>query len=89
MSAPDYNDPRSRLKPKLRLRPMRGSGPITALAAGLFMYAAILCMIAFLASFLPGVEGAGSPFWFLAGAAAFAIGAAIFYAAHKFFRRYR
>jgi hypothetical protein len=53
------------------------------------MFAAIVCLIAFLASFLPGAEVSGSPFWFLAGAAAFALSAGVFYAAHRFFRRFR
>lgn len=68
---------------------MRGSSAAAVLAAGLTMLAGIVCLIAFLASFLPGVEGTGSPFWFLAGAAAFGLSAGVFYAAHRFFRRFR
>lgn len=87
MSAPNYNDPRSRLK--LRLRPLRGSSTLVLLPAGLSMLGAIVCLIAFLASFLPGAEVSGSPFWFLAGAAGFGLSAGVFYAAHRFFRRFR
>jgi hypothetical protein len=53
------------------------------------MFAAIVCLISFLASFLPGAEGSGSPFWFIAAAAIFALGAGFFYGAHRFFRRFR
>jgi hypothetical protein len=87
MSAPDYNDPKSRLK--VRFRPLRGSSTLALLPVGLSMLAAIVCLIAFLASFLPGAEVSGSPFWFLAGAAAFALSAGVFYAAHRFLRRFR
>ena len=87
MSAPDYNDPRSKLK--LRFRPPRGSSTFILLPAGLSVFAAIVCLILFLASFLPGAEGSGSPFWFIAAAAIFALGAGFFYGAHRFFRRFR
>lgn len=53
------------------------------------MFATIVCLITFLASFLPGAEVSGNPFWFLAGAATFALGAGVFYAAHRFIRRFR
>jgi hypothetical protein len=89
MSAPNYKDPKSRLKLQLRLRPMRGSSAAAGLATGLSVLATIVCLIAFLASVLPGVEGTGSPFWFLAGAAAFALSAGVFHAAQRFFRRFR
>lgn len=68
---------------------MRGSSAVFALAAGLQMLAAIVCLIAFLASFFPGVEVTGSPFWFLAAAAAFTLSAGAFYAAYRFFRSFR
>ena len=87
MSAPDYDDPKSRLK--LRFRPLRGSGTLVLLAVGLSMLAAIVCLIAFLASLLPGAVVGGSPFWFLAGAAAFALSTGVFYATHRFLRRFR
>lgn len=87
MSAPDYNDPRSKLQ--LRFRPLRGSSTLVLLPAGLSMLAAIVCLIAFLVSFFPGAEVSGNPFWFFAGAAAFALSAGVFYAAHRFFRRFR
>ena len=87
MSASDYNDPSSKLK--LRFRPLRGSSTLVLLAAGLSMFATIICLIAFLATFLPGAEVSGSSFLFLAGAAVFVLGAGVFYAAHRFLRRFR
>ncbi|MNR35139.1 hypothetical protein D3C85_1529650 [compost metagenome] len=87
MSAPDYNDPKSRLK--LRFRPLRGSSTLVLLPVGPSMLAAVVCLIAFLTSLLPGATVSGSPFWLLAGAAAFALSAGVFYAAHRLIRRFR
>ena len=77
MSAPDYDDPKSKLK--LRLRPMNGSG--TALKWG--------SVLGVIASLIPGVQRDGSPLWLLLGAAVFAGQSGFFYLGHKLVRRLR
>jgi len=87
MSAPDYDDPASKLK--LRLRPMAGSETITVWGALLSGVAACLCICVFVVSLVPGVQVDGNPLGFLAGAAVFAGGSGVFYLAHKLVRRLR
>ena len=87
MSAPDHDDAKSRLH--LRLRPMRGSDTIGTWAAIVAGLGAGLCLLGFIASFLPGVESSGSPLWFLVGAAAFAGASGILHLAGKLVRRLR
>jgi hypothetical protein len=87
MSAPDHDDPQSRLQ--LRLRPMRGSEKMAAWASVVGGLGAGLCLLGFIASFLPGVESSGSPLWFLVGAAAFAGVSGLFHLARKLVRRLR
>lgn len=84
MSAPDYDNPRSKLK--LKLRPARGSRTIIAFGIGIM--GASLSALGFLASFWPGVEVAGNPLWFLAAAAVFGVMAAFFYWVRRLLRRF-
>ncbi|MNI92427.1 hypothetical protein D3C87_1209870 [compost metagenome] len=85
MSAPNYDDPKTKLK--LRLRPMSGSYAMLAWGSVLSGLGAALCFGGFVVSFVPGVQGDGSPLWFLVGAGVFAGGAGFFYLAHKLVRR--
>ncbi len=87
MSAPDYNDPESKLR--LRLRPMRGAETRLKGASIGSGIGACLCLLAFIASFIPGIESSGSPLWCLFGAAVFAAGSGVFYLAGKLARRLR
>jgi|GEM_PF-2001597 len=87
MSAPDYDDPKSKLK--LRLRPMPGSGMILKWGSVFGGIGAALCLGGFVASFMPGVQSEGNPLLFLVGAAGLAGGSGVFYVGHKLVRRLR
>lgn len=87
MSAPDYDDPKSKLA--TRLRPMPGAGTMLKWSSDLGGMGAALCLAGFVASFLPGVQSDGSPLWFLLGAAVFAGGSGVFYLGHKLVRGLR
>jgi len=86
MSAPDYKDPRSKLK--LRLVVFPGSAYLMLIACGLGILGACLCVVAFGVSLMPGVETSGNRFWALAVAAVFAGTAWVLYAVHKLLRRW-
>ena len=86
MSAPDYNDPASKLK--LRLRPLRGSSALLALACGLAIVGSFFCIFGFLASLWPGVVVDGNRLWLLAFAAVFAAAAGFFNWMRKLLRRF-
>src|SRR6218665_799044 len=81
MSAPDYDDPKSKLT--VRLRPVRGSGTILKWGSVLGGIGAALCLFAFVVSFIPGVQSEGNPLWFLLGTSVFAGGAGVFYLGYK------
>lgn len=87
MSAPDYEDPKSKLN--VRLLPMSRSVTILKGGAVLGGIGAALCLIGFVASFIPGVQTDGNPLWFLSGAAVFASGSGVFYLGHKLVHRLR
>lgn len=87
MSAPDYDDPTSKLK--LRLRPMAGSETITAWGAVLSGIAACLCVCVLVVSLFPGVQVDGNRLWLLVSAVVFGGGSYVFYWAHKLVRRLR
>lgn len=87
MSAPDYNDPNSKLRLRPRLRPMRGSGSIFAIASGIGLLGMCLCVLAFLVSFWPGVAVSGDRFWALAFALGFGLEAVLFNWLRKLVRR--
>ena len=87
MSAPDYDDPKSKLK--LRLRPMNGSGTALKWGSVLGVIGAALCLLGFVASLIPGVQRDGSPLWLLLGAAVLAGQSGFFYLGHKLVRRLR
>ena len=87
MSAPDHNDPKSKLN--IRLRPMRGSATILKWGSVLGGIGAALCLVSFFASFIPGVQSEGSPLWFLFGTAVFAGASGVFYMGQKLVRRLR
>lgn len=87
MSAPDYDDPKSKLA--TRLRPMHGSGMMLKWGSALGGIGAALCLAGFVASFLPGVQSDGNPLWFLLGTVIFAGAAGVFYLGHKLVRRLR
>ena len=87
MSAPDHNDPKSKLN--IRLRPTRGSGTILKWGSVLGAIGAVLCLVSFFASFVPGVQSGGSALWFLFGTAVFAVASGVFYLGHKLVRRLR
>lgn len=87
MSAPDYDDPKSKLA--TRLRPMHGLGTMLKWSSALGGIGAALCLAGFVASFLPGVQSDGSPLWFLSGTAVFAGGSGVFYLGHKLVRGLR
>ncbi len=87
MSAPDYNDPTSKLK--LRPRPMPGSEAILVWGSVISGLGVPLGFGGFLVSFIPGVQVDGNPQWFLVAAAVFACGSGVFYLAHRLVRRLR
>lgn len=87
MSAPDYKDPSTKLK--LRLRPMPGSSAFLALGAGIGALGAIVSAGMFLVSFLPNITVDGDQLGFALLALLFAAGAAIFNAVRKVVRRMR
>lgn len=87
MSAPDYDDPKSKLN--MRLRPMPGSRAILKWGIVLGGVGAALCFCGFVASFIPGVQSDGNPLWFLLGTAVFACGSGVFYLGHKLVHRLR
>lgn len=76
MSAPDHNDPDAKLK--LRLRPIKASGSVFAIASGIGLLGACVSAVAFLASFWPGVTVSGSRFWALLAAVVFGLAAGLF-----------
>ena len=87
MSAPDYDDPKSKLK--LRLRPMPGSGTALKWGSVLGGIGAALCLVGFFASLIPGVQSDGNPLWLLLGAAVLAGQSGVFYLGYKLVRRLR
>ncbi|MNS99503.1 hypothetical protein D3C72_1339080 [compost metagenome] len=87
MSAPDYDDPKSKLN--MRLRPMLGSATILKWGSILGGIGATLCLVGFVASFIPDVQSDGNPLWFLLGTAVFASGSGVFYLGHKLVYRLR
>ena len=87
MSAPNYDDPKSKLN--LRRRPMPSSGTIIKWGSVLGGIAAVVCLVGFVASFIPGVQSDANPLWLLFGTAAFASGSGVFYLGHKLVRRSR
>jgi hypothetical protein len=87
MSAPDYDDPKSKLQ--LRLRPMSGSEMILRWGSVFARTGAILCLGGFVGSFIPGVQSDGNPLLFLMGAAVLVGGWGVFHVGHKLVRRLR
>lgn len=87
MPTPDYDDPKSKLK--LRLRPPPGSETILGWGSGLSGLGVVLGLSGFAVSFIPGVQVDGNRMWFLAGAAGFAGGLGVFYLGHRLVRRLR
>jgi hypothetical protein len=86
MSAPKYDDPKPKLK--MDLRPFAGSETIFKWASALGGMGSALCIGGFVACFIPGVQGAGNPLWFLFGAGVLAGFSGIFYLAKKIVRRW-
>jgi hypothetical protein len=87
MSAPDYDDTKSKLK--LRLRPMPGSGTTLKWGSVLGGIGAALCLVGFFASLFSGVQSDGNPLWFLLGVAVFAGQSGVFYLGYRLVRRVR
>lgn len=85
MSAPDYEDPKSKLK--LRFRPMRGSAMFLSFGWAVCSIGAVGCLLLVAMDFLPGVTSSGNPIWPLAGAVAFAAAGALFYVVSNALRR--
>lgn len=86
MSAPDYNDPASKLRLKISLRSMPGAAAIFALASGFSGLGAILSVLAFVLDFLPQVESSGNPLWSLVFAVMFLGASRAFYVLAKLAR---
>ena len=86
MSAPDYNDPASKLRLKISLRSMPGAASIFALVSGVSGLGAILSMLAFVLGFLPQVESSGNPLWLIVFAAIFLGASRAFYVLAKLAR---
>ncbi len=86
MSAPDYNDPASKLRLKISLRSMPGAASIFALASCVSGHGAILSMPAFVLGFFPQVESSGNPLWSLVFAAMFLGASRAFYVLAKLAR---
>lgn len=86
MSTPDYNDPRSKLR--LRLRPVRGSGlALKALSVFMLIPAVLSFVIVFAVFLLPNVPASGNPLWGIVFGAVFLAASRMFYAAGKWFER--
>ena len=87
MSAPDYDDPKSKLN--VRLRPVPGSATILKWGSVLGGIGAAFCLVGFVASFIPSIRSDGNPLVFLLGVAVFASGSGAFYLGHKLVHRLR
>ena len=87
MSGPDYDDPISKLR--LKLRPMRGSGAVFAIASGIGLLGMCLSLLAFLVSFWPGVSASGNRALAVVFALGFGLAAVFFNWLRKLIRRAR
>ena len=85
MSAPDHDDPKSKLR--LRLRPMRGSDAGFAIASGIGLLGMCLSLLALLISLWPGVAVSGNRAWAVVFALGFGLSAVLFNWLRKLIRR--
>jgi hypothetical protein len=87
MSAPNLDDPDSRLK--LRLRSMPGRVGFLALGRALGLVGAVACVVMGLLGLVPGVVSSVGLLWPLVGAVLFGVVAGAFHAALGMARRMR